>query len=185
MSDERPWYQNGWTMLFIILVLLVIGPPLYQRYQFSQLARIRPQLTGRITEPLFGNPELEITVWHQNAGNLHNGVLAVIADGKIVLSDDRKAKHFHSFEMWQPNKQNALSFTVPLTEVDSREAISISILLNAKNCHQYFAVAEWKGLEWTDLSEAWPALEKMEGQEFQYGPIGRFLKERLNTQQQE
>ncbi|MCA9030740.1 MAG: hypothetical protein KDA66_08030 [Planctomycetaceae bacterium] len=161
MTTERPWYQRGWTLIIILILLAVFGPPYYRLYQFTQLAKIRPQLTGRVEQPFFGTPVLHLNAWHQHAGNLQNGVLSVIAEGPNVVGEDHQAVHIHSFEIWEPNEEHALAFPVPLTEFDPNQEITVSIILKAKNCHLYFAVAKWKGREWTELSEHWPELEKL------------------------
>ncbi len=152
MSQERPWYQNGWVALAILLLLVTFGPTAYQQYRFSQLAQITPQLAGRIEEPLIGPPIFQVTAWHQNAGDLKNGILSVGAKGEIVAEPEDSTK-VHSFETWSPNKANAVSFSFPLVEFDASKEIEVAVFLKSKNSRVYFAVAKWRGDEWIDISE--------------------------------
>ena len=152
MSQEPPWYQNGWVALAILLLLVTFGPTAYQQYRFSQLAQITPQLAGRIEEPLIGPPIFHVTAWHQNAGDLKNGILSVGAKGEIVAESEDPTK-VHSFETWSPNKANAVSFSFPLVEFDASKEIEVVVFLKSKNSRVYLAVAKWRGDEWIDISE--------------------------------
>jgi hypothetical protein len=152
MSQERPWYQSGWVALAIVLLLVTFGPTAYQQYRFSQLAQITPQLAGRIEEPLIGPPIFHVTAWHQNAGDLKNGILSVGAKGDLVADPENSTK-VHSFETWSPNKENAISWAFPLVEFDASKEIEVVVFLKSKISRVYFAVAKWKDREWTDISE--------------------------------
>ncbi|MEZ5941356.1 MAG: hypothetical protein R3C18_08200 [Planctomycetaceae bacterium] len=153
MTDERPWYQRGSVAIVILILIVLLGPLYYERYRDSQLAYVRLQLSGQVERPLLASPTLHVNVWHQHAGNLRNGVLKISAKGKHVMGEDETTIHVHSFEVWEPNEESALAFEFPLTEFDPDEEIAVFMMLQAKDCHVYYAMAKWKGQEWTSFVE--------------------------------
>ncbi len=161
MSDERPWYQSGWTMLVIVIVLLVFGPPLYQNYQFSQLKRVTPQVGVRIDKQMFGPPVFHVVVHHKNPGTVRNGNLTIQVSGDTVVSEDNtenesSAKRSHSFEVWEPNEDHAFEWVFPLTEFNADDELKVSVFFFAKGCRQYFSSGSYKADGWGEVKEYWP-----------------------------
>jgi len=146
-NTERAWYQDGWTVFFIVLVggavIVPVGTQLYQQWKYEQKPYVIPQITGRVERPVFGQPKLIITAWHQNPGHLRNGIFIVSLNHKQDEQSRNKNSRLHSFEIWKPNEENALEFTFPLSHDEVAKEIPISFLLTAKNIKRHFSVDSW------------------------------------------
>ena len=155
MSDKA-WYQDGWVVFCIVLFLLGIGLPvgheLYTDWQQAQKPLIRPMVAGRVNQPMIGKPTFELSVWHQKAGNLKNGSLMVTLEGELAQDADRETQ-IHSFEVWQPNRENAVQFSLPLSHFDPEKEISITVMLGAKNSKLSLVTYFWKGDDWLENSD--------------------------------
>ncbi|QDT32006.1 hypothetical protein [Thalassoglobus polymorphus] len=151
-NTERAWYQDGWTVFFIVLVggvfIVPVGTQLYQQWQYEQKPYVIPQISGRVQRQLFGQPELIISAWHQHPGDLRNGVFVVSLNHKEDERTKKENTRFHSFEIWKPNKENALEFTFPLSSGEVSKEIPMSFLLRAKNVKQHFSVDSWLINDW-------------------------------------
>lgn len=154
MSQERYWYQDGWVMLFITAIVLFFGYSCHQQAQEQAKMTVLPMLTGRLNQPFFGSPSLEITFWHQSPGNLQNGVLTVTATGSMVQrGKDLKA---HSFEVWEPNENHAVTLTFPLQNYDATQEIPIEIALFGKGIKTWSTRDAWVGQTWKSNLESQP-----------------------------
>ncbi|WP_013630036.1 hypothetical protein [Rubinisphaera brasiliensis] len=145
MSENQAWYQNGWIMLFLAVVVLPLGIQLFNEYQESQLPHIRPQVAVRMEDPFGEGPVLHVVVWHQNAGNLRNGVLVVSVKGELVEEEENRATRVHTFETWEPNKENQLEFEIPLIHFDPEVELRFTVLMKSVNCQQSLRMYDWKG----------------------------------------
>ncbi|MBD3675696.1 MAG: hypothetical protein HUJ26_19465 [Planctomycetaceae bacterium] len=146
-NTERAWYQDGWIVLFVVLmggtIIVPVGSQLYRQWEYEQKPYVVPQITGRVERPVFGQPKLIITAWHQHAGDLRNGLFVVSLNHKKDEHSKNENRRIHSFELWKPNKENALEFTFPLSHDEVAEEIPMSFLLTAKNIKRHFSVDSW------------------------------------------
>ncbi len=148
---ERYWYQDGGTVLGIVFVAVVIGffgYASHERAQHEALPDVVPKITGHLSQPLFGSPTLEITVWHQHTAALRNVVLFVNVNEDPDHDEKQWDKREHSFETWQPNKDQAVKFTFPLRRFDPQKEIRVGFVLAGKTIKPYFGSGDWIGKGW-------------------------------------
>jgi len=155
MSDsERAWYQNGWVVLCIVAVIVGFGIPLYDEWQKSQRIYVIPHLRGRVHQPMFGDPDFVVTVWHQHTGNLRNGYVEVTIQGDMAGSSDGTESAVHSFEVWEPNRENSVTLTLPLSHFDATQEIPFKLELRGRDMRPFAYTDAWLGNTWKSNLEA-------------------------------
>ncbi len=151
MSDqEKYWYQDGSVVVFVGLGVLWLAGTMYN-YRQSQMPVAFPRVSGRLEQPLFGNPVLHISVHHQTPGDLRNGQLIVATESEMVA--ERDSFHVYSFETWPPNKQNAQTFEFPLQRFDPGQEIPLKVSLSAANAKKFSYRPAWLGFDWKSNQE--------------------------------
>ena len=149
--SERYWYQDGSTVFWIAVVAGIIGLFGYGSYQNAQLDALPfvvPKVTGRLNQPLFGDPSLEITVWHQYPATLRNVLLFVNVNEDPARAEKHWEKREHSFETWQPNEDHAVKFAFPLKRYDPNQEIRVGFGLLGKTIKPYITHSDWLGEGW-------------------------------------
>ncbi|MCG6157265.1 hypothetical protein [Rubinisphaera margarita] len=147
MTQERAWYQDGFIMIFVVLSMIYIGC-MYLEYQWSQIPRIYPRLSGQVVRPMLSMPDFSLELWHQHAGNLRNGVMSVTLSGESIAENARHQTH--SFEVWPPNRENSITLKFPLQRFDQESELKVEITLTAANSHPSYSSFVWKGEDWTE-----------------------------------
>ena len=148
MAEKQAWYENGWVMLFLVVIGVPWGLHFYNNYQEAQLPQVIPQVAAAIEEPLWESPRLCLTVWHQVEGNLRNGSIAVSVNGKVLAADDHSIIQMHSFEIWQPNRDNGVDFEIPLTGFGPEDQLGVAVRIRAGNCHEGKVASTWTADGW-------------------------------------
>ena len=139
--NEKHWYQDGWVVFGITAVVGIFGLSFYAQHVQQSTPLVVPRIAGRIQQPvLFGSPSLEVTVWHQHAGNLRNGTFKVRLNGKDLKE--------HSYEIWEPNETHAVSFSFPLRDFDPQREIPIEFALYGKKMKTFQRRDAWLGNTW-------------------------------------
>jgi hypothetical protein len=140
MSDKH-WYQDGWVVLVIVFFVGFFGFSFYIQHVEQSTPLVIPSITGRIEPPaFFGSSSLELTVWHQNAGNLRNGTIKVRLNEKDLKE--------HSYEVWEPNEAHAVRFSFPLPNYDPQREIPFEIALYGKGIKPFQLSDAWLGSTW-------------------------------------
>ena len=142
--SERYWYQDGGT----VLVIAVVGFLGYCFLQKAATPYVVPSITGHVDQPLFGSPSLIITIWHEHTGVLRNGRLTASVSGEMVETRSGLNSQSHSFEVWEPNRDRAVTLTFPLKHFDPERDIPISITLVGKDIQPYMFKDIWLGDMW-------------------------------------
>lgn len=150
---ERAWYQRGSTVLGIVVFAVWAIPLLYQGWQQSQMVHVNPQVAGCINQPTFGEPSFEVHIWHQHSGNLRNGTFTVSVATDMLKNPEGTESTMHSFEVWEPNRENAVKFKFPLRRFDPHQEIQFSVLLAGKNISTYYYADTWLGSDWKSNQE--------------------------------
>ena len=145
-SPERAWYQNGEVVFGVVAVCIFV----YVVLQQGMKQKVVPQITGRIENPLVGEPSIVIQVWHHHPGILRNGKLIVSLKGKLAGAKSWKC---HSFEEWEPNENNAFSLLVPMQYYDPKEEITVVIDLTGKDIQPSKSKHCWLGEGWKVTQE--------------------------------
>ncbi len=149
--NQRPWYQDGGTVLAVVVVTLMLGLSIHARHQKAQqeaLPEVVPKVTGQLSRTFLGPPTLELTVWHQYAAALQNVVLVVNLNEDPALDDKQWDKREHSFESWPPNKEQAVKFTFPLKRYDPKQPIRVEYMLVGKTIKPHVSSGDWLGEGW-------------------------------------
>jgi hypothetical protein len=137
--NEQPWYQKGWLVLFILFVVGLF----YAGHAEQSTPVVVPRVGGVLRLPiLFGPPTLELMVWHQHPGNLENGWVSIVVDGKILRE--------HSYSVWQPNEAHAVKFSFPLEDYDPKREFSVDVMIEGKGIKLYRSIDPWLGNTWKD-----------------------------------
>lgn len=148
--SERYWYQNGWTVFSIVCVAGFFGFSAYYNYEKAQrdaLPQVVPRVTGKLNQPLLGDSSLEITVWHQHPATLRNVVLLVSLNEDPLRDEKQWDRREHSFEAWQPNQENAFTFSFPLKRYDPKQEIYVGYGLIGKTIKPFISGGEWLVLQ--------------------------------------
>ncbi|MDP1799464.1 MAG: hypothetical protein Q8K78_18350 [Planctomycetaceae bacterium] len=157
--SERYWYQDGGTVFGIVLVTAFIG---FLGYSFRQKAQeearpyVIPDVAANINQPLFGSPSLVVTVWHTHTGVLRNGRLTVSTSGELVETRSGLHSQSHSFEVWEPNRDRAVTLTFPLKHFDATREIPISFTLIGQGIKPFTYSDAWLGNTWKSNKKASP-----------------------------
>jgi hypothetical protein len=146
--SERYWYQNGWTVFWIVVVVGAVSLHFYNTAVDRATPSVTPKVTGRLHQPLFGTPTLEITAWHQYPAALRNVQLFVSVNDDPARSQERWIQRVHSFESWSPNRDQAVTLTFPLKQYDPQLEIAVTILLAGKSVKMSLQEAVWQGSGW-------------------------------------
>lgn len=151
--SERYWYQDGWTVFEVVVVVSLVvlwGCGMYYKSRQDALPYITSRVTGRIDQPLLGSPTLEITVWHQYPATLRNVVLFVNVNEDPAGNDKYWDKREHSFEVWPHNEDHAVKFKFPLKRYDPKQEIHVKFSLHGTTIKPYGSRADWVGTGWKD-----------------------------------
>ena len=157
MNQERYWYQDGGTVFLIFLmggVALLVGYSFYLKELDNAKPLIDPEIAGRLHQPMFGSPRLEITVWHQHPGVIRNGKLLVNLNEDPAKGQETWDRRVHSFEVWEPNKDHAVTFEFPLTRYDPQQPIHVGVILLGSEIKMSVRGVEWLGTTWKSNLEA-------------------------------
>lgn len=142
-------------VFFLVVFGFPISEMLYDAWQRSQKETVVPQIAGEINQPLFGHPNLEVEVWHQYPGDLKKGQLIVIIEGTTVPGPEGAASRLHSFGSWEPNRENGVDFTFPLTHFSPEEEISFKVSLVGENVKTIDREHAWLGDSWKSDKAGW------------------------------
>lgn len=153
--SERYWYQDGWVVLGIVFVV-VFGWGVYRQSAEDSKPQVIPNIVGSMNHPLFGSPTLVITLWHDHTGVLRNGRLMVSVDGKQVEGRSGLDTQFHSFEVWQPNRENAVTLKFPIKNFDPTKEIPISYSLIGHGIKPFRYSNAWLGDTWKSNQRSSP-----------------------------
>lgn len=144
----KHWYQDGWWVLFLVVIGGFLGYGFYSR----EVDRAKPLITlsvaGRLQQPFFGPPSLEITVWHQHPAALQNVRLFVSVNEDPARGKDNWVEQEHSFESWLPNQDQAKKFNFPLKQYDPHREIAVSAILLGKSIKLSTQSGRWLGSGW-------------------------------------
>ena len=151
---EKAWYQNGWIVFIIVVAALILGSVLYEDWQKSQKAFVVPQVAGGLNQPLFGDPSLELTIWHHHTGDLRNGFLQVSLESSMARNPEGRESKTYSFEAWAPNRENAVTLTLPLSHFDPDQEIPITFFLTSKNMRTFRYQDAWIRDSWKSNRKA-------------------------------
>lgn len=110
---------------------------------------IVPQVAGTLEQPLFGDQVLHIIVWHQFPGTVRNGTLTIHTTSPLVLEWDRL--QIHSFEAWEPNRDQQVTFDLALTNFNPTTEIPLDVQITAANGRPHLHTATWLGETWKSL----------------------------------
>jgi hypothetical protein len=143
MSDapKKLWYQDGWIVFWIVVIAIVVFLNLREEPKPVPI-----RVIGGVREPLFGPSRFELSVWHEFPGNLQSGILTVWVQGAAVPAD--KEFEAHSFETWNPNKDNAVRFEFPLESYDSSKPLSVKCSVEAENARRATTNHVWLNGGW-------------------------------------
>ena len=148
-SEQRAWYQDGSTVIASVVVTVFIGAFIFTKYlevQESKKPYAIPLISGILRQPLLENHSLEIKLWHQFPGTLRNGTLTVTATSEMVIGSP--INKYHSFENWEPNEDNGVTFFIPLRDFDPSQELPLRIRLEAKNAKTHEHSSVWLGSNW-------------------------------------
>ncbi|WP_437222705.1 hypothetical protein SH661x_002903 [Planctomicrobium sp. SH661] len=134
--------------LIVILGLGMFTSRLYREWQDSQRPRVVPDISGIVEQSLFGQPTLVIVISHQYVGNLKNGIVLITAKGDLIADPSGEDQFKHSFEVWEPNQENALMARFPLKRFDPEQEIPVTFCLAGKSFQTYFHGDAWLGETW-------------------------------------
>ena len=146
--NEKPWYQDGWIVLVVLVVAAIFGPSLYRAFQQNQMGGFSSQLRGEIRRPMFDQPEFVFSIWHQNPGDIKNGRVKVTAESPLLLDSNKSRTETRSFEVWSPNQDNELAFRFPLSRFDGQTRIRFRVDFNSKNVAAHDFQMSWLGEGW-------------------------------------
>lgn len=113
---------------------------------------VLPEIRGRLEQPLFGSPQLVITLWHQHPGNLHRGQFKVTLTSGLSSKPNGVDTQIHSFETWEPNEDHQKSFVFPLRAMDPAQELPLEFSLEAKEIKPATLRHSWQGNGWKPLS---------------------------------
>jgi len=150
-ASQQPWYHSGANALgiaFFTFLALAIGTFKYLQHLENQKPLATPYVSGKINQPLLGSPVWEVHVWHQCPGVLRNGRLNVFVESDLLADDDGIDIESFSFETWEPNKANAVTFSFTLERIDIEQEIPILATLEARNAHTGQIFSSWLGYDW-------------------------------------
>lgn len=155
--SEKYWYQDGGRVAFIVIFggfFIFLGYASYQKAKEDAKPLVTPKITGRLVQPWSGNPSLEITAWHQYAGNLRNGVFIAQVNEDPAKGKEHWDKREHSFEVWEPNDSHAVKFTFPIRNYDPNREIHIGFALLGREIKPYLGSGIWQGQHWKSETTA-------------------------------
>jgi hypothetical protein len=154
---ERAWYQDGVVVFWIcvaVAFLYYVKSKNDREEQERNIPMVIPKLSGRLQQPLLGGPILEINLWHQHPGNLRNGRIDVSVRTSLVQEHPGASVQSHSFEVWEPNKDNTVTLPFQLLRFDAQEEILVEIVLTAKDVRPYKYTPVWIGNDWKSNQQA-------------------------------
>ncbi len=131
-----------------IIFLLVVA---FLGFSFYQNERPDPQLrfSGRIQPPLFfGDTEFVVLVWHQQPGAIHNGVLTAEVNEDPQKRDQYWVTVPYSFENWQPNEDQQVTFKFQLKQYDASRPFHFRLKMEASYVKPYYLEDGWQGNNW-------------------------------------
>ena len=152
-ETERPWYQDGWLVFGIVFGLVPFTVLVGYAIRREHLPRVTPRVSGEVRHSLLSEPELELSVWHQYPGPLQSGRLIMTVEQS---TEDGRAKpiiEIHSFESWQPNKQNAVQLRIPPNQFTPDREMSMTFYLEARNMKPTQVDGVWFGTGWKSKAE--------------------------------
>lgn len=152
MSEkEKHWYQDGGTVLMIVVVLALIAiwsSRFWRHEQEQQKASAMALSAGHLEQPPNGDPAIHLKFWHVHRGSLKNGRLTVIVDYPGTAKGERT--HIHAFDNWKPNDEHAVTWKVPLPGYQLDEQVLVAVRLEAENARPFSYVQVWLGTDWVD-----------------------------------
>jgi len=146
--DDRLWYENGWVILAVLIVAVIFGPMIYRTLQQNDMGGFESQVTGQISQPIFGQPEFVFTIWHLHPDDIKNGRVKITVNSPLLRTKDKTKMEPKSFKVWSPNRDNELSFRFPLSHFDPQTKIRVHVEFSSRNvaAHQYSLC--WLGDGW-------------------------------------
>ncbi|SFJ51673.1 hypothetical protein [Planctomicrobium piriforme] len=151
-TTQKYWYQDGGNVFAIVFVVIPItaffGLAFYSKWQEDSKPQVVPMATGQLQQSLIGNPTFVVTLWHQHPGNLRNGALSVKVDSEMARGTGGSDFQIHSFELWEPNKDHAVSLAFPLKSFDSNIEMPITFQLTGKDIKPFIFKDVWLGNSW-------------------------------------
>lgn len=144
--NEKHWYQDGWIVLLVVFIVGFFGLSFYFQYVERSTPVVVPRVTGIVMQSVFsGSHTLKLTVWHQNTGNLRNGILKI----RLYGSDLKE----HSYSEWKPNEAHSVTFSFPLHNYDPHHEIPVEIAIYGEGIKPY---------QWNDawLENTWKSNQK-------------------------
>jgi hypothetical protein len=144
----KHWYQDGWWVLFLVVVGGFFGYGIYTQAVERAKPLITLSVAGQLQQPFFGSPSLEITVWHQYPAALRNVRLFVSINEDPARRREHWVNRQHSFEAWSPNRDQAMKFSLPLKQYDPQREIAVSAILFGKSIKMSKQEGVWLGSDW-------------------------------------
>lgn len=152
-QTEKHWYQDGFTVIAVVIVATLLFSWLRNESKRNEEASrpvIVPLFSGRVEQPFFGDPVLHMTVWHQFPGTLRNGTLTIDTTSPMIAERDQH--QIHSFETWQPNRDQEVTFRLTLQNFDPDTELPIDVKIVAANGRSQPRTETWLGQGWKPAS---------------------------------
>jgi hypothetical protein len=153
--SERYWYQDGWTVFYIVVGTIVYGGYFAMRSHLLYLDAVdrnRPpvdlRMAGLIDQSLLEQPKLVVHIWHQHPGVLRNGHLTVVVSGPLADTRRGAQRQEFSFGNWEPNQSAATVLSLPLTRFNPAEPIFVDVTLIANDVQPFSRREVWTGDSW-------------------------------------
>lgn len=130
---------------FFGYVIAIVFVGLFIYYVSRPTVQLR--CAGKVNEGLFGPSTFDVSVWHQNEGDLSNGKLTVTVKGKGLNPPERSFEY--SFDKWPPNQEHARIFTVKFLKYDPSERIEVLFSVNGAWHKETVLKDVWVNGRWT------------------------------------
>ena len=150
-EKEKHWYQDGWTILAIVAVLVVASIWINRAWRQNE-AEQKPlgivASAGRLEDADTDQPILHLKFWHFHPGSLRNGRLIVTVAFPGIPKVDRV--RIFAFDAWEPNDEHAVIWKVPLPGYELDEQVPVHVQLQAENARQFAYTQIWLGTDWIE-----------------------------------
>ncbi len=150
-EKEKHWYQDGWTVLAIVVVFAVLSIWINRAWQQKAVEQKPLGIVvsaGKLEGAGTNQPILHLKFWHAHPGNLRNGRFVVTVEFSGIPKVDRI--HMFAFDTWEPNEEHAVIWKVPLPGYELDEKVPVRVRLQAKNARPFAYTQTWLGTDWGD-----------------------------------
>jgi hypothetical protein len=164
MRHPEPWNRRARPASIIVMmgfpVLFTLG---CEKGAFAPKKVPDARLAGVFEPGLISDHAFVVTVWHQTAGTLHNGILSIEVKGLSgePLKYDAVHRHEWSFDAWAPNQESAQVVRIPLRDdMNALELkLAVKVHLKAEGFSNYETVAHCVDNDWSSNRRAQPETE--------------------------